>query len=201
MIMSEFTFDAPSHIYRLDGKIIPSVTQILAPLVDYSMINPAVMAAAQELGTMVHLTTELFDLGTLDESDLDPILQPYLDAWKKFRAECDFVPSTIEERMYHPTFRYCGTSDRTGMVRGKKSVVDIKKMMSLGPVIGLQLAAYQQLHNLSGAGVTDRYALGLRPDGTYRLQKYNDPSDLAAFMSLLTIKNWKEKWVLTKQNK
>lgn len=187
------TFDEPSHTYRVNGKVIPSVTQILAPLVDYSMINPATMAAAQELGTLVHLTTEMHDLGTLDESDLDPILQPYLDAWKAFRHECDFVPSTVEERMYHPKFHYCGTSDRTGMVRGKKAVLDIKKMMTLGPVIGIQLAAYLQMHNLSGAELTHRYALGLRPDGTYRLQEYADPSDLAAFMSLLTIKNWKEK--------
>lgn len=193
-------FNEELHEYRFNGEIIPSVTGILKPLIDYSMIHPATLQAASELGTMVHQTTELFDLGMLDEEDLDPILQPYLDAWKQFRNEVEFVPDTVECRLYHPTFRYCGTSDRTGSIRGRKAVVDIKKMMTLGPVIGPQLAAYKEMHNLDGSGIEKRYALGLRPDGTYRLQEYTDPSDLACFMSLLTIHkaqatidNWRKK--------
>jgi len=112
----------------------------------------------------------------------------------------EFVPDTIEQRLYHPEFGYCGTSDRTGSVRGFKSVLDIKKMMTLGPVIGVQTAAYMEAHNRHGADITKRYALGLRPDGTYRLQEFVDPSDLPCFMSLLTmhraqttIENWRLK--------
>lgn len=190
-------FNEERHEYRYNGEIVPSVTTILKPLVDYSMIRPDVLQAASELGSMVHLTTELYDLGTLDEDDLDPVLKPYLDGWKRFREEVQFVPDTVEKRMYHPTFRYCGTSDRTGAIRGIKAVVDIKKMMTLGPVIGPQLAAYKEMHNLEGAGIEKRFALGLRPDGTYRLQEYTDPSDLPCFMSLLTLMRAQEtinKW-------
>ncbi|MEJ7804307.1 MAG: hypothetical protein WKG03_00075 [Telluria sp.] len=191
------TFDEARHEYRYDGEIIPSVTGILKPLVDYSMIDPDRLRAASELGTMVHHTTELHDLGVLDEDDLDPILQLYLDGWKLFRHEVGFVPDTVEKRMYHPLHRYCGTSDRTGAIRGVKAVVDIKKMMTLGPAIGPQLAAYKEMHNLEGAGIQKRYALGLRPDGTYRLQEFTDPSDLPCFMSLLTVMRSQEtiqKW-------
>lgn len=185
------TFNEERHEYRFNGVIVPSVTQILAPLVDYSKVPEAQMRAAQELGSMVHKTTELYDLGVLDEDDLDPILAQYLEGWKRFREDVGFVPDTVEKQMYHPLFQYCGTSDRTGTIRGRKAVLDIKKMMSLGPVIGLQLAAYQEMHNLEGAGIEARYALGLRPDGSYRLQEYADPTDLPAFMSLLTLRNWK----------
>ncbi len=185
------TFNEEQHEYRWNGVVVPSVTQILAPMVDYSVVPEARMKAAQELGSMVHKATELFDLGVLDEDDLDPILKPYLDAWKKFRSDVGFVPDTVEKQIYHPTLRYCGTSDRTGTIRGRKAVLDIKKMMALGPVIGLQLAAYQEMHNLEGAGIVARYALSLRADGTYRLQEYTDSVDLPAFMSLLTIRNWK----------
>lgn len=194
------TFDEARHEYRYNGEVIPSVTTILKPLVDYSAIHPDVLKRASELGTMVHKTTELFDEGVLDEDDLDPVLVPYLDGWKRFRQEVGFVPDSIEKRMYHPTFRYCGTSDRTGAIRGVKAVVDIKKMMTLGPVIGVQLAAYKEALNLTGAGIEKRYALGLRPDGTYRLQEFADTSDLPCFMSLLTmwraqetITNWRKK--------
>lgn len=192
-------FNADLHEYRFNGELVPSVTTILKPLVDYAGVHPERLRAAAQLGSMVHLTTELYDLGQLDEDDLDPILVPYLNGWKLFRHEVGFVPATVEKRLYHPA-GYCGTSDRTGMVRDHMAVVDIKKMMVLGPVIGPQLAAYQQAHNLEGAGITKRYALGLRPDGSYRLKEYTDPSDIACFMSLLnmrraqdTIDNWRKK--------
>jgi hypothetical protein len=198
--MPVLTFDEASHSYHVDGVYVPSVTTILKPLSQYGQVNPAVLAKAAELGTMVHAATELYDLGTLDEDDLDPVLRPYLDAWIRFRKEVDFQPVTVEKRLYHATFGYCGTSDRTGIVRGKMAVVDIKKMLTLGPTIGPQLAAYQEAHNREGAGITRRYALGLRRDGTYRLQEYTDPSDLPCFMSLLTIykaeqtvANWRKK--------
>ncbi len=188
----KLVFDEARHEYRYDGVLVPSVTGILKPLVDYSGIKPDVLARAAALGTLVHQTTELYDLGTLDEDDLDPILVPYLNGWKRFREEVGFVPDTIEKRMYHP-LGYCGTSDRTGAIRGVKSVVDIKKMMTLGPVIGPQLAAYKEMHNLEGAGIEKRFALGLRPDGTYRLQEFTDPTDLPCFMGLLAVHTWRAK--------
>lgn len=187
------TFDETKHEYRWNGSVVPSVTQILSPMVDYSMINPAVLIRAQMLGTYVHRTTELYDQDDLDMDTLPEEIAPYLNAWIKFKKECEFEPATIEQKLYHKVLGYSGTSDRTGMVRGRLAVVDIKKMAQLGPVIGMQLAAYQELHKQDGAKVLDRYALGLRPDGTYRMVPYNDPSDLPAFLSLLTLRNWRMK--------
>jgi hypothetical protein len=187
------TFDEPSHTYKWNGTPVPSVTTILSPLIDYSMVNPEVLERGRQLGSAVHRMTELHDLDDLDESSLSPDMKKYLIGWKKFREDTGFVPDTIEKRMFHPKHHYCGTSDRTGVIRGQKAVIDIKKMMSLGAVIGVQLAAYQAMHNLEDAGITHRYALGLRPDGTYRLQQFNNPSDFAVFLSLLNIRNWKAK--------
>lgn len=185
------TFDELSHTYKWHGAIVPSVTTIIAPLIDYSMVSPATLERGRLLGSAVHRMTELHDQDDLDEGSLDDLMQKYLEGWKKFRADTGFVPDTIEHRMYHPTHRYCGTSDRTGVIKGKKAVIDIKKMLTLGKVIGIQLAAYQAMHNLEGAGVTHRYALGLRPDGTYRLEPFINPNDFAVFIALLTVKNWR----------
>lgn len=187
------TFDEQSHTYKWNGVSVPSVTTILSPLIDYSMVHPEVLERGRQLGSAVHRMTELYDLDDLDESSLSPDMKNYLIGWKKFRENTDFIPDTIEKRMFHPKHQYCGTSDRTGVIRGQKAVIDIKKMMSLGAVIGVQLAAYQAMHNLESAEITHRYALGLRPDGTYRLQQFNNPSDFAVFLSLLNIRNWKAK--------
>lgn len=191
--MSALTFDEAAHEYRLDGRRLPSVTQLLAPLVDYSKVPRETLERAQALGTAVHRMTELYDNDDLDEESLSDELRPYLASWLRFRTECQFEPVTIEHRMSHPLYRYAGTSDRTGIIKGRLAVVDLKKMMVLGPHIGPQLAAYEKLHQAEGLKVLDRFALGLRPDGTYRLQPYTDPLDWQCFLSHLTIRNWKEK--------
>jgi hypothetical protein len=189
------SFDEAKHEYSYAGKKVPGVTSILAPLVDYSMIPREVMERAQLLGQAVHKATELHDQDELDMDSLDPQLVPYLDAWIKFREEVDFHPVGVEGQIFHPTYRYAGTYDRLGEVRGEMAILDIKKMMTLGPVIGLQLAAYLAAHNHKHPGrpAVARYALGLRADGTYQLQRYDDPTDWPTFLSLLTLRTFKEK--------
>ena len=187
------TFDPDKHEYRWNNVIVPSVTQILSPMLDFSMVNPEVLKRAQELGTAVHRATELYDKDDLDIDSLSDELKPYLSGWIRFKNECSFEPATIESRLFHPLHGYSGTSDRTGLVRGRMAVLDIKKMATPGPVIGMQLSAYQALHSLDGPKILDRYALGLRPDGTYRMVPYKDPLDFPAFLSLLTLRNWRLK--------
>ena len=191
--MTELRFDPVGHVYMVGAQRVPSVTQILAPLVDYSMVPAATLERSRQLGQAVNRMTELYDLDDLDLDDLADELRPYLTAWIKFRAETGFVPETIEKRLYHPALRYAGTPDRSGLINGRRAVIDIKKMLTLGPVIGLQLAAYRELFEKAGTRVEDRYALGLRADGTYRLVPYTDKGDWPVFLSLLTTRNWKEK--------
>lgn len=188
------TFDEKTHTYYWNGKKVPGVTSILQAVQDFSMVPKEVLAAAQARGTAIHRMTELYDLDDLDVGELSDEMAGYLDGWIKFRQECDFVPETIETKLYHGALRYSGTSDRTGIVRRRKAVIDIKSIHNPGsPVIGLQLAAYKELHNFNGDRIEDRYALHLRADGSYRLHPYTDLSDWPVFVSLLTVKNWREK--------
>ena len=96
--MSALVFNEDRHEYSLDGQRLPSVTQLLAPLVDYSKVPKDVLERAQQLGTAVHRMTELFDNDDLDEDSLSDELRPYLAGWIKFRAECQFEPERISER-------------------------------------------------------------------------------------------------------
>lgn len=186
-------FDPVDHVYTFGGNRVPSVTQILAPLVDYSMVPPATLERARQLGQAVHKLTELYDLEDLDTDNLPDELLPYLTAWMKFRAETGFVPETIEHPLFHPVLRYAGTSDRTGLIRRRRAVIDIKKMAMLSPVVGVQLSAYRELHEKSGTPVEDRYGLALRADGTYRLVPFVDKTDWPTFLALLTLRNFREK--------
>ena len=103
--MSVLLFDEVSHTYTAGGVVVPSVTQILAPLNDLSFIGPEVLAYKRALGTAVHKATELYDLGELDESSVADVVRPYLDAWIRLRTELQFEILGMDERVFHPAHR------------------------------------------------------------------------------------------------
>lgn len=190
------TFDERTHTYRYQGAVVPSVTQVLAPIVDLSFVDPDVLAAASAFGTAVHKACELDDLEELDEASLDEPLVPYLDAWRAFSRDYNVIWSCVEQWVYHPQLRYAGTLDRYGLVFDKPhhghhvpAIVDIKSGSRLFPAVGPQLAAYHRALDESSV-TTRRLAVQLKDDGTYVAKWHNDPTDFALFASLLTVGTW-----------
>lgn len=191
-----FRYEPEDHSYWLDDRRLPSVTQVLSVL---SNGYPAAVSAEtldhkRRLGQMVHRACELDDLGTLDESTVDPRIAPYLAAWRRFRADTGFVPTLIEERGYSREHGYGGTLDRVGEIANALSIVDIKIVAKLTPVTALQTAGYAQLVlEMRGAEVKHRYAVQLRGgDAQYRCERYRDDrGDRRVFLSLLQVYVWK----------
>lgn len=182
------TFDADTHTYRWDGEVVPSVTQLLRPLMDFSHVRPDVLDAAAAFGTAVHKACELADLDQLDEDELDPALAPYLAGWRKFCREHECRWDAIERTVFHKDLRYAGTLDRAGQVDGAHSIVDIKSGSALMPTTGPQLAAYARAHDPNGA-LFRRFAVRLFPDG-YELKQYTSALDWPTFASLVTVRQF-----------
>jgi hypothetical protein len=84
VLAADIHFDPAGHRYTVAGERWPSVTEVLDPLLELDGIPRAVLKAAAEFGTHVHMATDLFDKGVLDEPALDPHLAPYLAGWKLF---------------------------------------------------------------------------------------------------------------------
>jgi hypothetical protein len=115
-------FIAEGHIYTdatVDGigRRYESVTSILKAegLIDTRFYDDW----SRDRGSMIHLATHYDDMGELDEETLDPVIRPYLEAWRKFRKESGFVPEVIEVPMMSINYRYAGTPDRIGQLPGK----------------------------------------------------------------------------------
>ncbi|WP_313818749.1 PD-(D/E)XK nuclease family protein [Cupriavidus sp.] len=191
--MSALLFDEASHTYTADGVVIPSVTQILAPLNDLSFIKPDVLQYKRELGTAVHKATELYDQGELDEATVPAVVQPYLDGWIRLRAELSFEILGMEERVFHPAHRYAGTYDRLVLLDGKRCIWDLKTG-GMFPSYGPQTAAYKNaVEKASGERVEGRFTVELRDDGTYRLHEMTDPEDWPVFLGCLALHRFKNK--------
>lgn len=197
----DLLFDEPTHTYRVDGVVIPSVTQILEAvgIIDYSHIPPADREWALERGRMVHLYTQYDDEGTLDDSAVDPRIRPYLEAWRAFRRDTGLILDKIngvEKRVYSRSHGYAGTLDRIGILaRGIKTVLVDIKTNKAEPWVKLQLAAYAGAVGPPPLQIT-RVCVELRDDETYRVLTFsgaNFNADFADFLGALRTMRWLQK--------
>jgi hypothetical protein len=185
---NSLTFDEATHTYSVNGRRLMSVTQVLALVDDRHKGDPFYL----QRGRFVHQACEYLDRDELDEDSVDPIIYPYLEAYKKFREETGFKPDLIECRLYHPTYAYAGTLDRIGDLNGNHVLIDLKSGAK-ARVDELQLAAYLELARANSIPVKKSFDLYLRDDGTYKLEPVeNVKLLLPVFLSILTASRWKE---------
>ena len=169
-------FDEEKHEYTVDGKRVPSVSEILAPLSDrYDGLNPSVLQMAAARGTAVHEATEIIDYG--GEPEMMPETFGYINAYIEFlrtyfpRWEMIERPVAYYRWAEEAVPFYAGTIDRYGVIDGHTAVVDIKTYASL-TTDGLIAASCQtQLYKdaISEYLPIKRYVLHLKKDGGYRL--------------------------------
>lgn len=186
-------FDAVAHAYTWSGRPVPGVTRVLQLVQDFSMVPAELLARKQQIGTALHAAIELGD--DLDPDSLDPLVEPYYDAWSRFMVDTGFQPVHNEIRIFSARHTYAGTLDTIGVLKRRECLIDYKSSWELHPAVGPQTAAY-----LNGAYEMKvcppdlpRYALQLRRDRSYRLEPLTEASDFAVFLSLLNIHNWRKR--------
>lgn len=192
------TFDEAAHVYHLDGRKIPGVTEVLEQLTDFRFVKAEVMERARQLGRAVHKACEIVDLGQdIDPATLSPVVMPYLEGYRKFLAEVRPQWRGIEEKVCHERHRFAGTLDRRGLVFNRRAILDIKSGAET-ETVGLQTAAYLEAFDSANEpqwedGTPARFALYLRDDETYRLVeiKTSRQQDFRTFLSALNLFNWR----------
>lgn len=185
-------FDEASHTYTWDGKPVPNVTRILAPLTDYSRIHPDVLERARQEGKAIHRLVELDCLGTLDVDALPAWMRPAYGAWVEFKAASGFALILSEFKGYEPRLGFAGTLDLVCLLPNLKgwkgtALLDVKRSLMGGPVIGYQTAAYKAIVESDKAmpRVSRRGALRLGNDGKFRLEPFDKPTDMGRFLACL----------------
>lgn len=137
------TFDEPSHTYRLDGRVVPSVTQILKRVYPnvYSSIPPTVLDRKARLGTAVHRTIELWIKGVLDEASVHAEVRPYLDSFLGWWDGVRVVGCQVEKQLYSQA-GYAMTRDFFGEIDGQAWLIDWKITATRVPTHDLQITGY-----------------------------------------------------------
>lgn len=125
--MPQLTIDQ-DHIYRLDGKVIDGLTNTIE---EAGLIRNC-DSWYGERGSALHLATEFYDRGTLDETTVDPQIQGYLESWKQFRKDQDYMPTHIEYKIYHPELMVASKVDRLPLLDIKSGSQEAWHSLQIG---------------------------------------------------------------------
>jgi hypothetical protein len=182
------TFDPQTHRYTLNGQPVPSVTGMIKLVMPREYRDEF----ARDRGTAVHMATDLEDRGQLDESSLDERIIPYVNAWRKFKAEAKAKVIHTEMAVGHPLYRYAGTLDNIVEIGGDMVLVD-KKTGDIVPEVQIQLALYELAYYATvpkARKIQRRLAIQLKEDGSYRCHWFDSKHDKQLALSWLTVAQW-----------
>lgn len=177
------TFDELHHEYKIGGRVVPSVTQILqrAGAIDTTWFTPQ----AAERGKRIHDAIAAYN----EDPSIAPLVsaevEPYLYAYRTFLGVSGARVVEHERMVYCASLDYAGTPDIYAEIGGLYVIIDLKT----GPVqswCAMQTAAYAYSYREAGRQTHKRYGLHLDKTGIYRLHPYHDMrNDFGRFVTYL----------------
>lgn len=186
-------FDKDQHAYRVNGRAVPSVTQVLVPLDLLEGIPLATLEHARIRGQHVHEAMALLVRDALDWDSLDPQLRPYIEGGRRFLEESGITVIASEYRVACARLRCAGTLDLLGHWRKSEALIDFKATATLPPSVGPQTSAYDRLYTATYGGRSRRrYCVLLKPND-YKVYPLTDPADWSIFQSCLNLIHWKQR--------
>lgn len=119
--LPELTFDEASHIYRLNGDIIPSVSKLMEPLKDqcYGGISKRTLENAAIKGSAVHNSIENWIKFGIDDipSEHRGYFNGFVEWWKQYKPRV----FGSEVRIYHTRTSALQTGRLSSQQRQSKS--------------------------------------------------------------------------------
>lgn len=144
-------FDPVNHVYAYQGKVIPSVTQLIPKLDEFNYVRDEVLDQAKSEGKKNHFAIEV---SIRNKKPVNEFAQSFFDLIKNYAILKNF-PDVMysEERLFDDVLLFAGTPDLVLCNHDKKTycIIDLKRSISAYPYKHeLQLAGYNiliKLHN------------------------------------------------------
>lgn len=183
--MPELLFYPETHIYTLDGKGIPSVTQLVeiystAKVEEDSNLELTFESAA-ERGTLLHGYLEhRLAGGEVEDYEIPGAYSGYVDAIELFLSEHELEPILIETPLYasDDDFTFAGTPDYVGGFDNALAIIDWKFVSQIQKTkVGAQLNGYKRECENSGIYPEKLYCVQFLPNGEYRLYPVGDDGE------------------------
>jgi hypothetical protein len=164
--VSDCSFDPEKHEYRINGKRVPGVTQVLGDLI------PGYRASDWYLqrGRAVHACAAMVAKGIAFEHD--PRIAGQVAAVRKFFREIKPTVIFVERQVYSTKYLYGGTLDLDCEIDGRPMITDYKASLTEATVY--QCAGYAQALRETGRNINHGVGIELHADGTYKMSEVWD---------------------------
>ena len=192
----QVTFLEESHQYFI-GKIeYISVTTVMKDfgLIDLSGIPEHILETARQFGKAIHKLTHLYDTNNIGKYDKK--LEPWLDAWIKFRKDYKDIDEIIVDEKSGQKY-----PDHAIQTAGYKLLVEEIPDKSIHGLNLMEKPLVSEIWRFAGTPdrvwsttgkIKHRWTVYLS-EGKYKVEKHKEKSDLSVFRSLMSIYNWKRK--------
>jgi len=209
-LLTPLEFDAATHVYRLSGVVVPSVTQVLrlTGYIDLSGVPAAILEQARDRGQRVHEALHFLFDEDLDDDSIDDEVQGYLLSARRYLDAHVRKVLRSEFKVWSVRHGYAGTTDLLAIHDdGIVSVDDFKTGAPDDVAADLQTAAYLgaalemaatelDLASALSAGIgrrLHRRSIRLFRDGREASETlYPDHRDFAAFIGALSVVHHQE---------
>lgn len=174
---------------------LPSVTRILKPYSDFSMISPEVLELASERGSLVHSLLARYATGLMIFSEeVTPDVAGYYQSGQKWLDKFVVAVHAVEVEWVHPLHKYMGHPDAVVTLKGdqSKTLIDWKSGAIILPTWPVQVAAYRELAEKNGHQIARVGCVRIKKDGKMpKLDEFTSTmaSDYSVFICALTC--WK----------
>lgn len=192
--MADLVLDPETHTYRLDGKPLLSVSEILrsAGIAPASEFTNRKIEYAKDLGTYVHQACALDDRGELDEDSLDEAIRPYLAAWRAFREQERPEWLAIEQPLASECGNWAGTPDRVALFPEHETTRHIVEIKSGEMKKWHRIQAQGYLELIGEAIEGWRTLVYLKADGTFMIEHWAPShTHLDVWAAAVVIATWK----------
>lgn len=185
-LANKLTLDQ-DHVYRLNKRVLPSVTQILQ---DVFGQRPYWSEWHRNKGSAVHLAINLLVNNKLDWQTVDDRIKGKIRAFQKLLRDTGWIVEESELSLYSRIYQFAGTLDLIFRDNNKRILADIKS--SKEPLVELQLAGYNVLWESNRrTKLHKECAIYLNDNGTYKLDWIKDiKASKKIFISCLMVSNW-----------
>jgi hypothetical protein len=139
------TFDAETHQYHLNGKALPSVSEMCNLILgsSYDGIPKHILEQAANFGTAVHEAIEDWNENGVIRT-LPPQQAHCLNEWIKLKGDIQVISSEIKG---HYEGLFAGTFDMVGIENGKRYLYDFKTTSKfMDEKFALQLSLYRLIY-------------------------------------------------------
>jgi len=184
------TFQEEGHQYQIDGVSVPSVTQVVDQLHNFTGSHDA--TAAMERGTIIHKACEFVILGVLDWRTIDASIRPEVETFAAWWEESRFKPLLVEGLVASRRYQFAGRLDLFGVWKTGLALIDFKTGNEYPAyrfqTAGLRIALEETIDApriLAKLPPIERYCLYLKGDKA-RPVYHCDARDHARFLAALT---------------